>query len=288
MAEPWSRLEVEATVSDYLAMLRDELSGIDYNKADHRRRLQAHLKNRSNGAIERKHQNISAILIELGFVYISGYKPLSNYQHLLMDVIEERLAQESSLRDLLRRQVEADATTPSVDEILQCLEAPPKAEQFGGRSGRPGIEDRPAIPRKFDYLEIEARNRSLGAAGEEFVVNFEIARLLHAGQTRLANRIEHVSQTKGDGLGFDLLSYEQDGRERLIEVKTTAYGSSTPFFITPNELKVSNQREANYHVYRPYNFRKDPKLFVIKGAVERQFLLEPSLYMARFAEKMDA
>ena len=35
----WSRLEVEATVSDYLAMLAKELAGVPYNKTTHRRQL---------------------------------------------------------------------------------------------------------------------------------------------------------------------------------------------------------------------------------------------------------
>jgi hypothetical protein len=67
MANDWSRLEVEATVAAYLDMLDQELRGIAYNKSEARRRLLGTLSGRSEGAIERKHQNISAILIELGF-----------------------------------------------------------------------------------------------------------------------------------------------------------------------------------------------------------------------------
>jgi hypothetical protein len=65
--ESWSREEVEATVAAYLDMLDQELRGLQFNKSDARRRLGATLSGRSEGAIERKHQNISAILIELGF-----------------------------------------------------------------------------------------------------------------------------------------------------------------------------------------------------------------------------
>src|SRR4051794_36194775 len=83
MAEDWSRVEVEATVAAYLEMLDQELRGIAYNKSEARRRLIGMLNGRSEGAIRRKHQNISAILIELGFPAIGGYKPLSNYQGLL-------------------------------------------------------------------------------------------------------------------------------------------------------------------------------------------------------------
>jgi len=88
MAEDWSRQEVEATVEDYFAMLHAELRAEPFNKTQHRRHLASLLRARSDGAIERKHQNISAVLIELGFPYIQGYKPLSNYQQLLFDVVE--------------------------------------------------------------------------------------------------------------------------------------------------------------------------------------------------------
>lgn len=83
----WSREEVEATVADYLAMLASELAGVHYNKAAQRRELAKLLDNRSEQAIEFKHANISAVLIDLGFPYIPGYKPRSNYQQLLYEVV---------------------------------------------------------------------------------------------------------------------------------------------------------------------------------------------------------
>ena len=90
MALDWTREEVEATVADYLAMLSAEHIGQEYSKAEHRRRLGKLLNNRSDGAIERKHQNISAILIELCLPYVDGYKPLRNTEQLLA-MIEERV-----------------------------------------------------------------------------------------------------------------------------------------------------------------------------------------------------
>jgi hypothetical protein len=55
-------------------MLVLELSGQTYNKSAHRRALLQKLAARTDAAVELKHQNISAILIELGCPYISGYK----------------------------------------------------------------------------------------------------------------------------------------------------------------------------------------------------------------------
>ena len=79
----WSRQEVEATVQDYFDMLATEIRGEPFNKAAHNRILRRKLNGRSRGAVERKHQNISAVLIEMGFPYINGYKPLGNIQECL-------------------------------------------------------------------------------------------------------------------------------------------------------------------------------------------------------------
>ena len=81
-----------------------------------------------------------------------------------------------------------------------------------------------------DYLRREARNRSLGDAGEALVMDYERLRLEHAGKDQLAQNIEQVSKTVGDHAGYDIRSYHADGRDRFIEVKTTRYGRYTPFY----------------------------------------------------------
>src|SRR5215207_8283268 len=89
--DDWSREEVEATVGDYFAMLRDELAGLAINKAEHNERLRRLLQNRSKGSVEFKHANISAVLTLHGYPYIDGYKPRSNFQALLEQVVLEYL-----------------------------------------------------------------------------------------------------------------------------------------------------------------------------------------------------
>jgi hypothetical protein len=275
VAEDWSREEVEATVADYFDMLEKELRGDDYNKSEHRRGLASLLNGRSDGAVERKHQNISAILIELGFVYISGYKPLRNYQQRLFEVVSDRLAANRSLTEIVRQQVSEPAPVPTVEDILTAWAEPPTPNPDRGRYGEP------SPPRRgVDFLAMEAANRSLGSAGEVFVVRFEVARLLRAGKHNLADSVERVSETKGDGLGYDVHSFEDSGRDRLIEVKTTAYGPSTPFYVTRNEVAVSRAEGERFHLYRAYNFRRAPRLFSRPGPLEQSFRLDPSEYVA--------
>jgi hypothetical protein len=276
----WSRVEVEAIVADYLAMLDQELRDVDYSKTEHRRALARVLNQRSNGSIERKHQNISAILIELGHPYISGYKPLGNYQALLFEVVSERISIDTQLERVVAADAEAPVAVPSVDDILSRMESPPDppAKNYGRLGEREAriTTGRPPV----DYLALEARNASLGGAGEQFTLNFERARLIRLGKQSLADRVEHVAVTLGDGVGFDILSFDDSGRERYIEVKTTKYGKATPFYVTRNEVSVSRAEGDAYHLYRLFEFRKDPRLFSLNGALERTCSLQPVQFVA--------
>ncbi len=245
-----------------------ELRGEEFNKAERNRRLQQLLPQRSRGSIEWKHQNISAVLVQIGLPYVRGYKPRFNYQDLLRIVVDERLTGATRLFEAAETAVEQSIIAPpSIEDILSILVPPPV------RDDEPRtLRDVPRAirrPVRRNYLEIEARNRSLGLAGEEFVMRFEEERLRRANQRTLANRIEHVSNTQGDHLGFDIMSFEVDGRERLIEVKTTQFGALTPFFASRHEVDISESRDASYQLYRLFNFIREPKMFTLGGSLGR-------------------
>lgn len=273
----WSRAEVEATVADYLAMLTAELKGERYSKTEHRRRLSRLLDGRSDPAIERKHMNISAILLEQGLPYVDGYKPLGNYQALLFDSVGDRVRADRPFLDLVEHSVSTPAGTPMMQDILSALEDPPEPSK--SKPYAKSVKEHPAHP-PIDYLAWEASNASLGAAGEEFVVRFECARLTHAGRENLADRIEHVSHTIGDHVGFDIRSFENDGSDRFVEVKTTGYGKETPFYLTRNEVRTSQEHAARYHLYRLFRFRLTPGLFTLRGALEQTCVLHPVTFVA--------
>ena len=274
----WSREEVEAIVADYLKMLTLELAGQSYNKTEHRRRVQAKLNGRSDGSIEFKHSNISAAMIDFGFPYIRGYLPRSNYQALLGTVVEEQVRGKTTLDEAALAAVQQPAVAPSQTDFSRVKsEAPSKQHRATESAATPLFR---AVKR--DYLEREARNQSLGLAGEEFVVQFEHWRLVELGQQRLADQVDHVSQSKGDGLGYDVLSFESDGRERLIEVKTTTFGRDTPFFVSRGELALSHVAKDQFHLYRLFEFRKAPRLFDLAGALDQHCLLDPVTYRASF------
>lgn len=273
----WSQTEVEATVADYLHMLCMELSGQNYNKSAHRKQLLEKLNGRSEGAIERKHQNISAILLENGWPYINGYKPLGNYQGMLKEIVETRLRIDQSLDQAAILATASPATAPLLQDYSKALVSPPEQHWV---AREPVAVYR--LPQQRDYLEREARNMSLGQAGEAFIVNFEHLRLRSTGHTRLADKVEHVAKSRGDSLGFDVLSFEPDGRERFIEVKTTAFGKETPFFISQNEVSFAQENADQFHLYRLFDFRRNPRLFDLPGVVEKHCQMTPSNYICRF------
>jgi uncharacterized protein DUF3883 len=267
MPEDWSPEEVAATVADYLVMLDHELRREPYNKKDHNRHLQSLLHARSAGAIEFKHANISAVLIELGFPYIDGYKPRANYQQLLKDEVAAQLARDVPLTLVAETIVESPATANlQIDDLSDIIVPAPVRDRDRSR----GYERRaPAFVQRapISYLERESRNASLGAAGEALALEVEDRRLRSAGHKQLAERIEHVSRSQGDGLGYDILSFETDGRERLIEVKTTSFGAMTPFFASKREVAVSEERAQNFNLYRVFKFSEAPKIFILQGSL---------------------
>ena len=133
-----------------------------------------------------------------------------------------------------------------------------------------------------NWLAKEAANQSLGLEGEKLVLGFEEYRLRSLGKKKLANQIEHTASTVGDGTGYDILSFEESGKPRHIEVKTTRYGKETPFWLSSNELEVSIEKAESYFLYRVYNFRKSPKLFMQQGSFDSFCQLKPQQYVASF------
>lgn len=278
--EDWTRREVELIVADYLDMLMRELTGQRYNKTAHRKRLLEQLTGRSNGSIEFKHANISAVLVELGFPYLRGYKPRVNFQRrLLTEVVAEQVSHYRELDKAALSAVEMPVMAAEFEDFAK-VKSPAPVPALAAREEAASYAARPPIKR--DYLERESQNRSLGLAGEEFALRFERWRLLQLGAGQLADQVEHVSQTQGDGLGYDIRSFETDGSERFIEVKTTSFGERTPFFVSANEVKFARSHATQFSLYRLFDFRQAPRLFELTGPVETHCKLDPTTFRASF------
>jgi hypothetical protein len=279
LGDAWDWLECEAIVADYFAMMEVELRGERYNKSQHRRELQKKVNSRSDGSVEFKHQNISAILIELGYPYISGYKPAYNYQQQLKEVILTRLA---GTKKALEQQVDKfiGQEPPSIDDFVwgNVLESAPEKNTLS-----PQTRTREYTPRFYDFAEKEVGNRRMGERGEEFVLQFEKNRLTFLNRDDLAKEVEWTSREKGDGAGYDIRSFNPDSdKELYIEVKTSNCGKYQPFYISENEVAFSKDYSQQYSLYRVFNFQKAPRLFILPGDVSRNVQLVANTYKAIF------
>lgn len=275
----WDWIECELIAQTYFSMLEKELRGERYNKAAFRRELQPKLNDRSEASIEFKHQNISAILVELGFPYISGYKPALNYQGQLKEVVEAYLI--SKYQDLVTESERfIDSPTDEAESVdwLSILEEPPELTDLPAPS-----EVRDFNPRQYNFAERESNNRRLGDLGESFILDFERHRMRAAGREDLVDEIVWTSKEKGDGAGYDIRSFRPEkDTELFIEVKTTNSGKYQPFYVSDNELAFSNQNAPNYSLYRLYQFRSSPKMFTLYGKLGEHVHLFPQSYKASF------
>lgn len=266
----WTGGELDLIVADYFAMLADELASRPYAKASHNTALRERIP-RSRGSVEFKYQNVSAVLEMLGMPWIPGYKPARHYQGAIAEAISRRLASDPAALDM-------PAPLPLV-QVPESVFVPPPAP------AEPD-EELPAPLRrlmaKYDPVERDRRNRALGRAGEEFVVELERRQLAGIGRQDLSRLVRWIADEEGDSAGYDVLSFAPTGNERLIEVKTTIGSARTPFFLTRNELEVSKERPEDWRIYRVHLFAKSPKIFTLAPPLDGVLHLRPELWRAEF------
>jgi Domain of unknown function (DUF3883) len=267
----WTGEELDLIVADYFSMLSDEVAGIPFNKAAHNRLLRSKI-NRSEGSIEFKHQNISAVLQQLGLPGIRGYLPAANYQKAMISAIDHYLAG-NPVALHPERAVSGFAERPGL-----FVETPPTLQPVAPRR-----DDIQRLVRKFNPVERDFRNRELGREGEELVLHFERERLEQRDRADLAKKIRWISEEDGDGAGYDILSFDEKGKERFLEVKTTVGADTTPFYITRNELSLSSERPEAFRLCRVFDFSIRPRMFELAPPLANFVHLSPLSYEASFS-----
>ncbi|NWA26543.1 DUF3883 domain-containing protein [Pseudomonas gingeri] len=280
IGESWSQAEVDATVADYFEMLRLEAEQRSFNKTEHNKALRAQLNGRSKGSVELKHANISSILNGLDLPFIDGYKPRGNSQLLLRQAVQTYV---TNNQGIMLKIVDAfeDVKAPGQKTYKGVVvDAPEKETLLKTANGGPRIR----VPRKLNYAARDEANRTLGRCGEEWVIGYEHHRLQEAGYAELIQKLEWISETQGDGAGFDILSFDSPSQHRYIEVKTTNNGISAPFIISHNELQFSKEMEQQFSLYRVFDLRNAPKLFILRGDLTDRLHLKPLDFRASFRD----
>ena len=200
---------------------------------------------------------------------------------MLADEVEGHLDRDQGL---LARLAASPALDPQRPPTLAAggpgavVEDPPEEVILPAADGKPWLSRK---GRRIDFAERDAANRRLGQLGEEFVVGLERSRLTLAGRDDLAGRVLWASRDLGDGLGFDVLTFDEaDGGERLVEVKTTGLGKHFPFYVTDREVRCSEDVPERFQLHRVFDFGGTPRLYVLRGSLRERCRLEPVAYRA--------
>jgi hypothetical protein len=138
------------------------------------------------------------------------------------------------------------------------------------------------LVKKYDPVERDFRNRSLGRAGEAFVLEVERKKLAKVERPDLAKKVRWVAAEDGDGAGYDILSFDPSGKERFIEVKTTNGAARTPFFLTRNEHQTASAHAETWRLYRVHLFAQTPRIFTLVPPLESVLHLRTEAWRASF------
>lgn len=204
-----------------------------------------------------------------GFRAIS---PSGITQNAIFEAIDSYLSKHPAILELV------PAAVPIASLHNEVFVSPPELPELS----LPVPEPLRRLIKKFDPVERDHHNRSLGKAGEEFVVELERRQLADADCADLARKVRWVAVEDGDGAGYDVLSFDPSGRERLLEVKTTNGSARTPFFITRNEYALALERPEDWRVYRVHLFAREPRIFTIAPPLEKSVRLSPETWRASF------
>lgn len=133
-----------------------------------------------------------------------------------------------------------------------------------------------ATPYKPDYDSINQRRSLIGETGERKVMQYEKDRLKNSQHRE---NIKRVSEND-DGAGYDIMSFEENGEPRYIEVKTTTSINNVDFYLTRNELETMEKHE-NYWVYVVTGIYQDePVISPFEKSKLKELELVPVLFKA--------
>lgn len=128
-----------------------------------------------------------------------------------------------------------------------------------------------------------------GEYGEQIVIKYEKEKLRKANQLDLMDKVTQVSKNDSSA-GYDILSFDENGNEIYIEVKSTVdkYGIETAFYISEGEKQKAESLD-NYYLYRVFDITsKNPTILRIRNPAlyfGKEIQLVPSNYQGYFKLK---
>ncbi|MGA8263565.1 MAG: DUF3883 domain-containing protein, partial [Ignavibacteriaceae bacterium] len=136
---------------------------------------------------------------------------------------------------------------------------------------------------KPDYKSQNDRNNRLGARGENIVYNLE-KKFFQKNNFDL-RKLKQMSE-KDDSLGYDILSLDEKGKAKYIEVKSTRNNSDIVNFIISSNEKEEAKNLNNYYIYVVLEAHTlHPKVIQIKDPIntyEKKMNITPINYRVVF------
>jgi hypothetical protein len=161
----------------------------------------------------------------------------------------------ADLRELvgLYTQMVSDPLEPTVERLVEAVIQPaghiePKdVREF---EPRPAKEGRGSGGSKKLKRRYSPESRKVGDAGERAVMRREKELLIGLGRQDLADHVRWHAQ-EGEFPGWDITSFDADGREFFIEVKSCAGKAVSSVDLTVNEWKAARDaaRRDRYYIY---------------------------------------
>ncbi len=131
----------------------------------------------------------------------------------------------------------------NIDEPEEVSGPRAQIEEFDASTQLSGSKSKKDV----DWEALHRARAALGRLGEELALDAEKSRLTDAGHPDLAAKIHLVSEDHTKG--YDLHSFETDGSDRLIEVKTMSEDRpAVRFYTSQRQLELAHS-EVNHFYY---------------------------------------
>ena len=178
----------------------------------------------------------------------------ARYKEYSSDKVDDRAKKDKLISKISESEKHSDV--PAKEVHLDMVSKP--KDPIDAKERKDRIRSKDGI----DYSEQQKSNQETGDIGEKLVLANEIDKARKWGLSEdLVSQIRRVS-LESDDYGFDILSFDQNGKEHYIEVKTTkASSNSLSFVLTQNELDHARKYGSAYSIVMVFDVAQNPRIW---------------------------
>lgn len=220
------------------------------------------------------------------YIEEKGYrdKNISNSEY--MDLIGKCISNRYNINPLTEQEVtsESDEITINVDGKEKLYKVTISSEPYSIKQPSYSRKNKGSHNNQKKTSERKIEN---GKLGEKIVEELEKKKLKDVGLDYLIEEVKLIAQTDEeitfDGLGYDIISYNELGERIFIEVKTNIGNKDKSFFISKKELELMKGFNSEYDckqcfIYYVLIDNNDVKIKKIDCDKLNDYKLEPILY----------